>query len=201
MELTDSQFKKLQTIGKRLCSTHQGVRTQLNKYHVIDNVGYFTNTHVAFKFKNGILKEDIPVSPFEQSDGYPEVARLFDGFPKGEEVKISVKDLLQQIRKERTNYKNGRWIECLNKSIDKGLIHLVVDEQTKKVELIKGAKQGAFNVDYKNLYETLLMADSLKIKEMTCYFHDGRRKDSINIRPMLLEGEKMDALLCPVRIA
>lgn len=201
MELTETQAKKLQTIGKRLCSAHRGARTQLNKYHVIDNVGYFTNTHVAFKFKNGILKEDIPVSPFEQSDGYPEVARLFDGFPKGEEVKLSVKDLLQQIRKERTNYKNGRWIECLNKSIDKGLIHLVVDEQTKKVELIKGAKKGAFNVDYKNLYETLLMADSLKIKELTCYFHDGRRKDSINIRPMLLEGEKMDALLCPVRIA
>lgn len=201
MELTKTQEKKLQTIGKRLCLSHRGARTQLNKYHVIDNVGYFTNTHVALKFKNGILKEDIPVSPFEQSDGYPEVARLFDGFPKGEEVKISVKDLLQQIRKERTNYKNGRWIECLNKYIDKSLIHLVVDEQTKKVELIQGKKQGAFNVDYKNLYEILLMADSLKIKEMTCYFHDSRRKESINIRPMLLVGEKMDALLCPVRIA
>ena len=200
MELTETQAKKLQTIGKRLCSAHRGARTQLNKYHVIDNVGYFTNTHVALKFKNGILKEDIPVSPFEQSDGYPEVARLFDGFPKGEEVKISVKDLLKQIRKERTNFKNGRWNDFLNQYTDKGLIHLVVDEKTKKVELIQGKKQGTFNVAYKNLYEILLMADSLKIKEMTCYFHDGRSKESINIRPMLLEGEKMDALLCPVRI-
>ena len=112
-----------------------------------------------------------------------------------------MKDLLKQIRKERTNFKNGRWNDFLNQYTDKGLIHLVVDEKTKKVELIQGKKQGAFNVDYKNLYEILLMADSLKIKEMTCYFHDGRRKESINIRPMLLVAEKMDALLCPVRIA
>lgn len=201
MELTDSQFKKLQTIGKRLCSTHRGAITQLNKYHVIDNVGYFTNSHVAFKFKNGIIKEDIPVSSLEQSDGYPNVSSLFDGFPKGEEVTISVKDLLQKIRKERTNYKNGRWIEFLNRHIDKGLIHLVLDEQTKKLELVQGSNKGAFNVDYKNLYEILLMADSLGIKEMVCYFHDGKRKESINIRPMLLVAEKMDALLCPVRIA
>ena len=185
MELTETQAKKLQTIGKRLCSAHRGARTQLNKYHVIDNVGYFTNTHVALKFKNGILKEDIPVSPFEQSDGYPEVARLFDGFPKGEEFKISVKDLLKQIRKERTNFKNGD-----------SLIHFVVGET---IELVQGKKQGAFHVDFKNLYEILLMADSLKIKEMTCYFHN--RKRSASTRPMLLEGEKMDALLCPVRIA
>lgn len=197
MELTDSQFKKLQTIGKRLCKVHKGVRTQLNKYHVDGDVGYFTNTHVALKFKNGILKEDIPVSSLEQGDGYPNVSSLFDGFPKGKEVTISVKDLLKQIRTERTNYKNGRWIECLNKHIDKSLIHLVVDEQTKKVEIVQGSKQGAFNVDYKNLYEILLMADSLEIKEMVCYFHDG----SISTRPMLLVGEKMDALMCPVRIA
>lgn len=155
MELTETQEKKLQTIGKRLCKVHKGIRTQLNKYHVDGDVGYFTNTHVALKFKNGILKEDIPVKPFEQSEGYPDAAKLFDGFPKGEEVKISVKDLLKQIRKERTNFKN--------------------------------------------LYEILLMADSLKIKEMTCYFHN--RKRSASTRPMLLEGEKMDALLCPVRIA
>lgn len=197
MELTDSQFKKLQTIGKRLCKVHKGVRTQLNKYHVDGDVGYFTNTHVALKFKNGIIKEDIPVSSLEQGDGYPNVSNLFDGFPKGEEVTISVKDLLKQIRTERTNYKNGRWIECLNKHIDKSLIHLVVDEQTKKVEIVQGSKQGAFNVDYKNLYEILLMADSLEIKEMVCYFHDS----SISTRPMLLVGEKMDALMCPVRIA
>ena len=155
MELTETQAKKLQTIGKRLCKVHKGIRTQLNKYHVDGDVGYFTNTHVALKFKNGILKEDIPVKPFEQSEGYPDAAKLFDGFPKGEEVKISVKDLLKQIRKERTNFKN--------------------------------------------LYEILLMADSLKIKEMTCYFHN--RKRSASTRPMLLEGDKMDALLCPVRIA
>lgn len=199
MELTDSQFKKLQTIGKRLCATHRGVRTQLNKYHVIDNVGYFTNTHVALKFKDGILKEDIPVNPFEQSEGYPDVAKLFDGFPKGEEVKISVKDLLKQIRKEKTNFKNGRWNDFLNQYTDKGLIYLVVDEETKKVGLVQGKKQGAFHVDYKNLYEILLMAESLKLKEMTCYFHN--RKSSASTRPMLLEGEKMDALVCPVRIA
>ena len=76
-----------------------------------------------------------------------------------------------------------------------------MDEETKKVGLVQGKKQGAFHVDFKNLYEILLMADSLKIQEMTCYFHDSRRKESINIRPMLLVGEKMDALMCPVRIA
>ena len=185
MELTETQEKKLQTIGKRLCNVHKGLRTQLNKYHVQGDVGYFTNTHVALKFKNGILKEDIPVKPFEQSEGYPDAAKLFDGFPKGEEVKISVKDLLKQIRKERTNFKNGN-----------SLIHFAVGET---IELVQGKKQGAFHVDFKNLYEILLMADSLKIKEMTCYFHN--RKRSVSTRPMLLEGEKMDALLCPVRIA
>lgn len=188
MELTETQAKKLQTIGKRLCKVHKGVRTQLNKYHVDGDVGYFTNTHVALKFKNGILKEDIPVSSLEQGDGYPNVSSLFDGFPKGKEVTISVKDLLKQIRKERKEYiKEG------------SLVHFVLEEGTLKIE--KGKKQTEFHVDFKNLYEILLMADSLKIKEMTCYFHDSRRKESINIRPMLLVGEKMDALMCPVRIA
>ena len=32
MELTETQAKKLQTIGKRLCSAHRGARTQLNKH-------------------------------------------------------------------------------------------------------------------------------------------------------------------------
>lgn len=185
MELTETQEKKLQTIGKRLCNIHKGLRTQLNKYHVQGDVGYFTNTHVALKFKNGILKEDIPVKPFEQSEGYPDAEKLFDGFPKGEEFEISVTDLLKQIRKERTNFKN-----------ENGLIYLVVGET---IELVPGKKQGAFHVDYKNLYEVLLMAESLKVKEMTCYFHN--RKSSASTRPMLLEGEKMDALVCPVRIA
>lgn len=155
-KLSTKTLKKLESVGNRLARSTRETRPTLAQYFVEDETAYFTNSYMGMSFQ-GVLDESLPLKGAAFSGMFPldSVKRLIKISAEIENtVLLDVKETLKSIRADKKAYK-----------VVDNRAHFEIRDG--KAVICKGATFDSWIFDYRWLYEALLVADELKIKEFT----------------------------------
>lgn len=184
-KLSTKTLKKLESVGNRLISMSKN--RNLAKYFVESEKAYFTNAYMAMNF-TGVLHETLNLKNANINADYclDSVKRHFNISEDIDSVvTLDVPETLKTIRQNKKTYNANNRIVYL-------------DSKGEKAVICKGSEVGRWHFDYKNLYEALLIADELKIKEFTVSIPKNK------LRPAWFTDEKSEyafkMIICPIRV-
>ena len=194
--MNDKTFRKrLQTVGKRLVERKSPSTpyTPICRYKSDGEVAYFTNGTVAIKFLNNLIPEDVLLkgvaTPSTINSSFPNVEKLFNNV-SCETIKLfklNTKDLLSVIRQSKKDWDKG-----LSFGKDKQKIHFEEKESGSGLDLKLGLDKHCFNIDYRNLYEILLLMETVGDTELEIHFSEDTSK------PILLTSKNIEGLIAPI---
>lgn len=198
--LTDTQIKKMVTIGKTLFKmghTHDFA----TYWKVIGDNAFYTNGHILFKLKNSLLTQNLDcVNTVFEHGIYPDtVDRLV---PRNIEEKAvwnvdEVLNLIKTYKKENAkpkmaDFKGMSVPKLKHKNAMQKWCHFSFDNEFN-ISHGENEERTTFNFIY--LENALQLYKSLNVKEVSLQLADNKNY------PFLLTSDIMDTLITPIRLS